>query len=76
MGEKKKPEREWEFFTEGSSGCSILPTELTATHTIIQSVNEPTVSQSGCQREEGRKHHKTVVVDDHQKTLSLHAPLS
>lgn len=25
VGEKKKPERDWEFFTEGGSGYSILP---------------------------------------------------
>lgn len=75
MREKKKPkqrEREREFLTEGGSGCSILPLELTATHTISQSVNEPTVSLSGYRREEGRKHHMTVVVDDDRKTF--HTP--
>ena len=83
MGEKKRPEREREryrrrergFLTEGGSGYSILPLELTATHTISQAVNEPTDSQSGI-REEGRRHHMTAVVDERQKTLALNTPLS
>lgn len=39
-------QREWEFWTEGGSGCGILPLELRTTHTIRQAVNEPTVRVS------------------------------
>ena len=66
---KSQTEREWEFLTEGGSGCSILPQELTATQTIRLSVNEMTVR---CQSEEGGTHHVAVFMDD-WKTLLSHA---
>lgn len=42
----RNAETEWEFSAEGGSGYSVMPLELTATHTISTSINEPTGSQS------------------------------